>query len=180
MAEKKNPLGPTGETVRANIARHRAGLNLGYAELSRQLEALGRPIPVLGLSRIEKGERRVDADDLMALAVVLDVPPADLLLPYDVDKAEKVEATGFPEGIDMAKLRHWVTFSTYTGLPFAIEAAAREHNKRHPEFKASLEQALGSVVDERIARAVDAAFEARAKGHGNAGFTFEGDSNGDD
>ncbi|MDO3647671.1 helix-turn-helix domain-containing protein [Nocardia mangyaensis] len=81
MAEKKNPLGPTGETVRANIAHYRAGLNLGYAELSRQLEALGRPIPVLGLSRIEKGERRVDADDLMALAVALNVSVLALLVP---------------------------------------------------------------------------------------------------
>ncbi|MFD3425271.1 helix-turn-helix domain-containing protein [Nocardia fluminea] len=178
MPANKNDA-PTGKTVAANIARHRKDRRLSYAELSRKLTELGRPIPTLGLRKIESDERRVDVDELLALSVALDAPPADLLLPHDVDKDAKVEASGFPEGIGMAELRHWVMFSTYTGLPFALEAAARDHDERHPGFKAALEQALGSV-DERIARAVDAAFEARAKGHGKAGFTFEGDPNGDD
>lgn len=52
-----------------------------YAELSRRLEALGRPIPPLGLRRMEAGERRADVDDLMALALVLGVSPLALLLP---------------------------------------------------------------------------------------------------
>ncbi len=77
----KNPLGPTGETVRANVKRLREGQNMAYAELSRNLAGIGRPIPVLGLRRIEAGERRVDADDLLALAIVLGVHPNALLLP---------------------------------------------------------------------------------------------------
>ncbi len=94
MAEKRNPLGPTGETVRANITRHRERLNLGYAELSRRLGILGRPIPVLGLTRIEKGERRVDTDDLMALSVALEVSPATLLMPPHLTPGDDVEFTG--------------------------------------------------------------------------------------
>jgi transcriptional regulator with XRE-family HTH domain len=78
---RKNPLGPTGEAVRHNVKAHRDRLNLGYAELSRRLGDLGRQIPVLGLARIEKGDRRVDADDLVALAAALEVSPATLLLP---------------------------------------------------------------------------------------------------
>lgn len=94
MVIKKNPLGPTGHTVRENILRYRTRLNLGYADLARRLEALGRPIPVLGLSRIERGERRVDVDDLMALAVALGVAPTSLLLPDTSDSDAAVTATG--------------------------------------------------------------------------------------
>lgn len=79
--EKKNPLGPTGERVRENIKRVREAKRLTYVELSDRLSEEGRPIPVLGLRRIERGERRVDADDLIALSVVLNVGPASLLLP---------------------------------------------------------------------------------------------------
>lgn len=81
MAGKKIELGPTGEIVRDNIRRLRRARGLGFAELSRELEHHGRPIPPLGLRRIEEGERRVDVDDLTALAVVLWTSPATLLSP---------------------------------------------------------------------------------------------------
>ncbi|GAA1980402.1 hypothetical protein GCM10009799_01920 [Nocardiopsis rhodophaea] len=90
MAEKKNPLGPTGETVRKNVKRLRQDRRLTFAELSRQLKEMGREIPTLGLSRIEEGKRRVDADDLVALAMVFDVSPATLLLPPSEDADERV------------------------------------------------------------------------------------------
>lgn len=96
MAEKKNPLGPTGQQVRANIRRFREQRKLSYRELSDRLTEAGRPIPTLGLSRIENGERRVDADDLIALAVALKVNPSALLLPANVvgREAGDVEITG--------------------------------------------------------------------------------------
>jgi hypothetical protein len=78
--EKKNPLGAVGDQVSANVAELRDGLS--YQKLSDRLAELGRRIPPLGLSRIEQGERRVDADDLVALAVALGgVNPTRLLLP---------------------------------------------------------------------------------------------------
>ncbi len=92
MADKRNPLAATGETVRANVRRLREASNLGYAELARRLKATGRGIPELGLRRIEEGERRVDADDLMALAVALDVSPITLLMPPTAD-ADETTAT---------------------------------------------------------------------------------------
>jgi hypothetical protein len=80
MPEKKRiDLGPIGTAVAANIERLRE--NLSYAELSRRLTALGRPIAPLGLTRIRDHQRRVDVDDLVALAMALDVSPATLLLP---------------------------------------------------------------------------------------------------
>lgn len=90
MAEKRrNPLGPTGEAVRANVTRLREALNLTYAQLSRKLDEIERPIPALGLRRIEAGDRRVDADDLVALALALDVSPITLLMPQ-TQRAEDV------------------------------------------------------------------------------------------
>ncbi len=83
MAGKKTDLGPIGINVTQAVQRFREERRLGYAELSRQLAETGREIPPLGLRRIESGERRVDVDDLVALAVVFDVSPLALLLPTD-------------------------------------------------------------------------------------------------
>lgn len=105
MAGKKNELGTTGTTVAANVKRLREDQNLTYAELSRRLEAIGRPIPVLGLSRVENGTRRVDVDDLMALAVVLGVSPSALLMPGAGDR--NVDATGISEPVPAQRLWNW-------------------------------------------------------------------------
>lgn len=80
-----NPLGPTGERVRENIKRIREEQKVGYRELSERLKGIGRPIHEIGLARIEKGKRRVDADDLVALAIALGVSPNRILLPEDAD-----------------------------------------------------------------------------------------------
>lgn len=100
MAEKKNPLGPTGETARANVKRLREDRGLTYADLSRKLEELGRPIATLGLSRIEKGERRIDADDLVALSISLGVSPLAILLPVS-------DSPLVPEGEVYHRRRIW-------------------------------------------------------------------------
>ncbi|CUR62092.1 hypothetical protein NOCA170038 [metagenome] len=81
MAGKQLPSGPTSLTVRANIALLRSERRMTYAELSRELERRGHLIPPLGLRRIEAGERRVDVDDLMTLALSLGVNAHALLLP---------------------------------------------------------------------------------------------------
>ncbi len=83
VAGKKTDLGPIGVNVNHAVQRFRDKRRLGYAELSRKLAELGREIPPLGLRRIESGERRVDVDDLVALALALDVSVLALLLPTD-------------------------------------------------------------------------------------------------
>ncbi|WP_086006460.1 helix-turn-helix domain-containing protein [Nocardia araoensis] len=93
MAEKKNPLGATGETVAANVQKMREQSNLSYAELSRRLQAIGRTIPTLGLRKIESRERRIDADDLVALAAALEVSPLTLLMPESADRSDQVRTT---------------------------------------------------------------------------------------
>lgn len=106
MAEKRNPLGATGDTVRANITRIREAQNLTYAQLGRKLDQCGRAIPTLGLRRIESGERRVDVDDLMALAAALDVSPLDLLTPV-AEEIALVPVTGLGL-VTVYELRNWM------------------------------------------------------------------------
>lgn len=116
--ERKNPLSATGRTVQANVRRLREAENLSYAELSRRLEAIGRRISELGLRRIEGGDRRVDADDLMALAVALDVSPIALLMPETTGEQwdeTPIGATGFPDGI--APQRFWNSLRASTAPP---------------------------------------------------------------
>jgi hypothetical protein len=78
MGMKKIDLGPTGKAVAHNVRRYRG--DTSYAELSRKLAERGRPIPPLGLRHLEAGTRQVSVDELMALAMALDVAPLALLL----------------------------------------------------------------------------------------------------
>lgn len=90
----KNPLGPTGERVMENVRHLREDVRrLSYRELSDRLTKIGRPIATLGLSRIEKGARRVDADDLVALAIALRVSPNRLLLSSSSDRRSETALT---------------------------------------------------------------------------------------
>lgn len=70
----------------AEVARLRG--RVPVRELSARLKSLGRPILPSGITKIEQGQRRVDCDDLVALAVALKVTPNRLLFgppPPDVD-----------------------------------------------------------------------------------------------
>lgn len=49
-------------------------------ELSARLAKLGRPILPSGITKIEQGKRRVDVDDLVALAAALKVTPTRLIM----------------------------------------------------------------------------------------------------
>ncbi|SCL17693.1 Helix-turn-helix domain-containing protein [Micromonospora nigra] len=78
----ENPGPPTpSSNIGAMVRQIREARRMPYTELSERLGALGQPIPVLGLRRIEKGERRVDLDEVAALAYVLGVPPIRLVFP---------------------------------------------------------------------------------------------------
>ena len=61
-------------------------------DLSDRLSRLGQPILPSGLTKLDKGERRVDVDDLVALAIALEVSPNMLLLPPEAD-GQEVELT---------------------------------------------------------------------------------------
>jgi hypothetical protein len=135
MTEKKNPLGPTGKTVAANVKRLRGGMQ--FKELAARLEEIGRPIPVLGLRRIEAEERRVDADDLVALAIVLGVSPVTLLMPYTIDKTQPAPLTGAYGPLTSERV--WLWLQADVGLAFVPSSLESwwdnrlfRHNTRPP------------------------------------------------
>jgi transcriptional regulator with XRE-family HTH domain len=101
------PLGPVGGYVIQNLTEIRAARRLTYKQLADQLEQLGRPIPTLGLSRIEKGNRRVDVDDLVALAIALGVNPNALLLPRDHKPEQAVDLAARRASVPAAVAWRW-------------------------------------------------------------------------
>jgi transcriptional regulator with XRE-family HTH domain len=77
------PIGEAGRNLIANVQHLRRVRRLSLRDLSAEMGRAGRPVLPVGLSRLENAQRRVDVDDLVALATVLGVTPADLLLPPD-------------------------------------------------------------------------------------------------
>lgn len=123
MSEKKNPLGPSGQLVASNVKRLRTEQRITYAELSRKLSDMGRPIPTLGLSRIESEERRIDVDDLIAISIALDVSPITLLLSHGED-SEMIEVTGAgtTKARDFSNFVQGYQSLTTKGLDFALRS----------------------------------------------------------
>ncbi|PRY35353.1 hypothetical protein [Umezawaea tangerina] len=112
-SERDTP-GPVGTVLADNVRRIREGQRLTYVALAALLAEVGRPIPVLGLRRIERRERRVDADELLALAVVLRVAPVDLLIPAQADGSYQVTPT---VQASPNRARNWVAGSEFLVEP---------------------------------------------------------------
>jgi transcriptional regulator with XRE-family HTH domain len=108
--------GATAETVGANVKRLRSERNLGLRALSKKLGDgdTGRPLLRHGaIDQIEKGTRRVDVDDLVALAIALDVSPITLLMPADTpigakDPTKMVTTTGMDTKVSAERLWAWL------------------------------------------------------------------------
>lgn len=83
-----------GKIVAERITTIRRAKDLSFAELSRRCTKRGRDIPPLGLRRIEACERRVDVDDLAAIADSLGVAVWTLYgeSPSDTGTSEQVSA----------------------------------------------------------------------------------------
>ncbi len=95
--------GPTSERVAANVKRLRDEQRLTLDQLSKRLGEVGRPILASGLSKIEQGDRRVDVDDLVALALALEVTPNALLMPGHADETQ----TALTEEVVVSARRSW-------------------------------------------------------------------------
>ncbi|MFD5506986.1 helix-turn-helix domain-containing protein [Streptomyces sp. NPDC127051] len=100
MTDEKRPArpavqyGPTGETVAANVKSLRTRRGMTIYALSGALAKIGRPITASAIAKIEKQQRQVTVDDLVALASALQVSPDTLLLPWTDHGDEIVEVTG--------------------------------------------------------------------------------------
>lgn len=109
MTTNRMTTGPTGATVRTNVRRLREDQGVTFAALARRLATLGSAIPALGLRRLEAGERRVDADDLAALAVALGTSPATLMMPEADRPGDAVPVTGSDGRVPAESVWDWLT-----------------------------------------------------------------------
>jgi transcriptional regulator with XRE-family HTH domain len=91
-SRRPNEIQGTGQRLAANLARLRYERRISTRALEGKLSELGRPILANGITKIEKGGRHVDVDDLVALARALKVTPNALLLPPSAD-ADLVDLT---------------------------------------------------------------------------------------
>lgn len=126
-------LGVTGKYVADAVRVYRQKRDLTYKELEKRLTDLGRPIPELGIRRLEAEARRVDVDDLMTLAIALEVSPLQLLLHIPDELQNHVlnwdpvqAATGLPESMHRAEAEAWARGETGLGVGERIEFWRRQ------------------------------------------------------
>lgn len=105
MATNEVDPGPVARRVIDNVKRLRREQGLSLVALSTRLTELGHTIAASGIQRIESGKRRVDPDDLVALAAALDVAPVTLLAPRSI--AGDVAVTDTVK-VDGAALWSWL------------------------------------------------------------------------
>lgn len=92
---RPHQMGPTGRQVGANVRRLRNRRGLTVRELACILtEEHGRRHTPAAITDVEAGRRRVDADDLVALALALDVTPNALLLAPKATGDVEITGTG--------------------------------------------------------------------------------------
>lgn len=108
MAGRRIELGATGAAVAQNVKRFREQRGGGYTKLSHWLTLRGRPISPLAVRRIEEGERRVDVDDLVAIAAGLGVSPLALLMPESKDESTELNVAGITRPVAAKELWRWL------------------------------------------------------------------------
>lgn len=121
-------VGPTGRTVASRLATLRKNRGYSTRQLAAELERKGRSVSASGITRMEKGERVVTADDLVALAAVFGVSPVSLLLPLTSTAEAPVEITG---GGTVDALRAWEWGIGRLPLKLAEGPEARQQMEEH-------------------------------------------------
>jgi transcriptional regulator with XRE-family HTH domain len=167
-------VGPTGRRVMRNLKELRG--RIPVRELSQRLAHLGRPIVPSGITKMEQGSRRVDVDDLVALALALDVSPNRLLLDATADD----EPVALTEGQEVSRRQGWEWATGHEPMPerlwdedrdrrhilnFDRLAAFRAENRpNEPEPKGTQANELLALGEKFLQPVVDAAERALATG----------------
>jgi transcriptional regulator with XRE-family HTH domain len=118
MAGHAKEPGPTSVRTAANLRQIRQERGVSYAELARRLRTLLHPILDTGIMKIEKGDRRVDVDDLVALALALGVTPNRLILP-GVTPADMISGYALTPAVagNPVALWQWAQGERHPGIP---------------------------------------------------------------
>lgn len=99
MAARAIQIGEAGEHVAAAIATHRQRRGWDQRYLAERVTADGRPMSASVLGKVESGARRVDVDDLVAIAAALDVLPQRLMPGDDTAVSDPFEAASAPGAV---------------------------------------------------------------------------------
>lgn len=131
------------------IARYRELRRLTRDELSYALSAVGHDLDVDDLRLIEQGRAIVTVDDLVAVAVVLEISPAALLSHVPAGRpAEEPLGTGVPADVDQPEMAAWA--QGRTGLDRALRLRwAEDRVQRLRILSAHHEEQLQAALAER-------------------------------
>jgi transcriptional regulator with XRE-family HTH domain len=151
MATKVLQRGPVAARFGENLRGLRESKRMSLADLSAAMSAVGRPILKSGLCKIEMGDRRVDVDDLVALAVALDVSPARLLLCPDAGD-ELIELTAT---VADTKTQAWRWCAGSAPLGSVLEHQRETHTNRFRRENRPQAPAAEEIL-ERISQLPDA------------------------
>ncbi|MBX9921675.1 MAG: helix-turn-helix domain-containing protein [Mycolicibacterium frederiksbergense] len=151
MAGREPDYGETAKTVAKNIAAVREARGLTYTQLSDRLRTdFEWMLTPVAIRRIEDCQRRVTVDDLMAIAVVLDVSPASLLMPEltTVTESDHVKVTGHSKPIPAPLIWRWLTGSRAlhdqkAGAFLDRALPAWERDRRYKAIDSAMSRNLG-------------------------------------
>lgn len=112
----------------------------------------------MGIQRIESGERRVDADDLVALAAALDVSPITLLMPAvntdgsEVQESDRLPVTGYAEPIDARLIWSWLKAEQplAAGMTWTMFVSRAWPNWVQEQFSAEAQEHLQATLYRRF------------------------------
>ena len=105
-----SPIAPTSLAVSDAITHYRQLRELTRDELAYVLGMSGHPLSTDAIAAMEKRDRPVAVDDLVAISYALGTTPAVLLthIPIDMPDAEGPLATGLPGDVKQAEARAWI------------------------------------------------------------------------
>lgn len=98
MAGRAIEIGDVGKQVSTVVAELRKRRGWDQKRLAELVTEAGRPMSASMVGKIEAGARRVDVDDLVALAFALEVSPARLLLSAHRDPEDQAAADDTEDG----------------------------------------------------------------------------------
>lgn len=159
MASRPVEIGAIGRHVAEAIARLRRERGLEQRDLAERVSTAGRALTASVLSKIESGARRVDVDDLAAIAAALEVSPALLLLAAPAPESDLVpglaqgsvaeavhadiDALGDLEGVEPSLAQ------MACRLAAEMDAAGGEDRKLLPQLNRELRATLAQLLEAR-------------------------------
>ncbi|MFD5057422.1 helix-turn-helix domain-containing protein [Streptomyces sp. NPDC058394] len=155
MAARAIQIGEAGGLVAGQITAQRQQRRWDQAQLAARVTEAGRTMSASVLGKIESGHRRVDVDDLVAIAAALDVPVA-ALLGSAADRAERVPQYGAVETAvreDIEQLGELVGIElSLSQMAYALAGevdAGGEGGRQLPSLNRELRQTLAQLVEGR-------------------------------